>query len=199
MLTAMTASSESLGALGSIIFGVETAYTRQRQAIRGEGRGERGDGERGDGIKRERERERQRERERETTRIAPVKLETTTGARMLHEGLTAVGFEPTQLALVELESTPLDHSGKLSLCSRTLSVGRAGESTILRFSSDLGVSFAVRPSAADEVGRLQPAVEGSLAALFFRTEASSRHVIASSKSWPDFSFIYAYQILAKTK
>ena len=29
--------------------------------------------------------------------------------------LTAVGFEPTQLALVELESTPLDHSGKLSL------------------------------------------------------------------------------------
>ena len=31
------------------------------------------------------------------------------------EKLTAVGFEPTQLALVELESTPLDHSGKLSM------------------------------------------------------------------------------------
>ena len=29
--------------------------------------------------------------------------------------MTAEGFEPTQLALVELESTPLDHSGKLSL------------------------------------------------------------------------------------
>jgi hypothetical protein len=29
--------------------------------------------------------------------------------------VTAVGFEPTQLALVELESTPLDHSGKLSV------------------------------------------------------------------------------------
>ena len=29
--------------------------------------------------------------------------------------LTAVGFEPTQLALVELESTPLDHAGKLSV------------------------------------------------------------------------------------
>ena len=29
--------------------------------------------------------------------------------------MTAVGFEPTQLSLVELESTPLDHSGKLSL------------------------------------------------------------------------------------
>ena len=29
--------------------------------------------------------------------------------------LAAVGFEPTQLALVELESTPLDHSGKLSM------------------------------------------------------------------------------------
>ena len=28
--------------------------------------------------------------------------------------MTAVGFEPMQLALVELESTPLDHSGKLS-------------------------------------------------------------------------------------
>ena len=28
--------------------------------------------------------------------------------------LTPVGFEPTQLALVELESTPLDHSGKVS-------------------------------------------------------------------------------------
>ena len=25
-----------------------------------------------------------------------------------------MGFEPTQLALVELESTPLDHSGKVS-------------------------------------------------------------------------------------
>ena len=31
--------------------------------------------------------------------------------------LTPVGFEPTQLALVELESTPLDHSGKLSLAA----------------------------------------------------------------------------------
>ena len=29
--------------------------------------------------------------------------------------MTDVGFEPTQLALVDLESTPLDHSDKLSL------------------------------------------------------------------------------------
>ena len=29
--------------------------------------------------------------------------------------MTLVGFEPTQLALVEFESTPLDHSGKVSL------------------------------------------------------------------------------------
>jgi hypothetical protein len=29
--------------------------------------------------------------------------------------MIAVGFEPTQLSLLELESTPLDHSGKLSL------------------------------------------------------------------------------------
>ena len=28
--------------------------------------------------------------------------------------MTPVGFEPAQLALVELESTPLDHSGKVS-------------------------------------------------------------------------------------
>ena len=33
---------------------------------------------------------------------------------MAEHNLTAVGFEPTQLALVELESTPLDHSGKVS-------------------------------------------------------------------------------------
>ena len=32
--------------------------------------------------------------------------------------MTPVGFEPTQLALVELESTPLDHSGKVSLGCR---------------------------------------------------------------------------------
>ena len=38
-----------------------------------------------------------------------------TGQEKKREKLTAVGFEPTQLALVELESTPLDHSGKLSL------------------------------------------------------------------------------------
>ena len=40
--------------------------------------------------------------------------------------MTAVGFEPTQLALVELESTPLDHSGKLSLtrCVMVVAVGR---------------------------------------------------------------------------
>ena len=29
--------------------------------------------------------------------------------------MTGVEFEPTQLSLVELESTPLDHSGKLSM------------------------------------------------------------------------------------
>ena len=34
-------------------------------------------------------------------------------AAMLGSGrMTPVGFEPTQLALVELESTPLDHSAK---------------------------------------------------------------------------------------
>ena len=45
------------------------------------------------------------------------------GARFSHQAprqnvskVTPVGFEPTQLALVELESTPLDHSGKVSCC-----------------------------------------------------------------------------------
>ena len=35
--------------------------------------------------------------------------------------MTPVGFEPTQLALVELESTPLDHSGKVSTLAGQLS------------------------------------------------------------------------------
>ena len=32
--------------------------------------------------------------------------------------MTAVGSEPTQFSLVEFESTPLEHSGKLSLLIR---------------------------------------------------------------------------------
>ena len=36
--------------------------------------------------------------------------------RITDINLTAMGFEPMQIALVELESTPLDHSGKLSDC-----------------------------------------------------------------------------------
>ena len=36
------------------------------------------------------------------------------GSAPHHNKMTPVGFEPTQLALVELESTPLDHSGKVS-------------------------------------------------------------------------------------
>ena len=36
------------------------------------------------------------------------------GKQLLQTKMTPVGFEPTQLALVELESTPLDHSGKVS-------------------------------------------------------------------------------------
>ena len=35
--------------------------------------------------------------------------------------VTPVGFEPTQLALVELESTPLDHSGKVSCKNLSIS------------------------------------------------------------------------------
>ena len=46
-----------------------------------------------------------------------------TGVESQVAKMTAVGFEPTQFALVELESTPLDHSGKLSVA--TLSFERA--------------------------------------------------------------------------
>ena len=63
-----------------------------------------------------------RERERETEiqqhfqilgKSKAMKEQSQIDCISCHE-LTAVGFEPTQLALVELESTPLDHSGKLS-------------------------------------------------------------------------------------
>ena len=43
--------------------------------------------------------------------------------------MTPVGFEPTQLALVELESTPLDRSGKVSLT--TVSILRHNIYTIV--------------------------------------------------------------------
>ena len=41
------------------------------------------------------------------------------------KNMTPAGFEPAQLALVELESTPLDHSGKvsMSLCHHKKSFG----------------------------------------------------------------------------
>ena len=39
--------------------------------------------------------------------------------------MTPVGFEPTQFALVELESTPLDHSGKVSTAGMTKIVVQA--------------------------------------------------------------------------
>ena len=39
----------------------------------------------------------------------------------MRKEVTPVGFEPTQLALVELESTPLDHSGKVSFANNDVS------------------------------------------------------------------------------
>ena len=43
-----------------------------------------------------------------------VRAHDAIAPRRPKELVTPVGFEPTQLALVELESTPLDHSAKLS-------------------------------------------------------------------------------------
>ena len=53
-------------------------------------------------------------------------LNMITGVESQMAKMTAVGFEPTQFALVELESTPLDHSGKLSVA--TISFGRVSSS-----------------------------------------------------------------------
>ena len=44
---------------------------------------------------------------------SPSLSRSPTPVRLQTRWMTAVGFEPTQLALVELESTPLDHLGKL--------------------------------------------------------------------------------------
>ena len=38
--------------------------------------------------------------------------------------MTPVGFEPMQFALVELESTPLDHSGKVSTAWKVKILGQ---------------------------------------------------------------------------
>ena len=54
-------------------------------------------------------------REGPTCSIPQILAPSATSNHQKKIGMTAVGFEPTQLALVELESTPLDHSGKLSL------------------------------------------------------------------------------------
>ena len=91
-----------------------------------EGRGSKGKQRRSKGREKSNERRRkqtsERERERETEiqqhfqilgKSKAMKEQSQIDCIWCHE-LTAVGFEPTQLALVELESTPLDHSGKLS-------------------------------------------------------------------------------------
>ena len=44
---------------------------------------------------------------------------TPTARQWQRTKMTPVGFEPTQLALVDLESTPLDHSGKVSSACAT--------------------------------------------------------------------------------
>ena len=50
-----------------------------------------------------------------SSRRHPAAAEMTRPKPAFTSVMTPVGFEPTQLALVELESTPLDHSSKVSL------------------------------------------------------------------------------------
>ena len=74
--------------------------------------------------------------------------------------MTAVGFEPTQLALVELESTPLDHSGKLSL------------------SLGLALALVYRPRGATWIGRpssLGPGLTHTQAAAM--AKARAKHIL----------------------
>ena len=46
-------------------------------------------------------------------------IDEAVASRLSWVVVTPVGFEPTQLALVELESTPLDHSGKVSMVTQS--------------------------------------------------------------------------------
>ena len=66
-------------------------------------------------MKKKKERKKERKAELELKpqwlQLAPQERQARSAAVQI---MTAVGFEPTQLALVELDSTPLDHSGKLS-------------------------------------------------------------------------------------
>ena len=78
-----------------------------------------------------------------TVRGARLALELK--KRLKISDMTAVGFEPTQLALVELESTPLDHSGKLSCWGEALRAPSAEwrhENRTYFFVAAIGSDFA---------------------------------------------------------
>ena len=47
--------------------------------------------------------------------LTDARIQNTEELAVNRHAMTPVGFEPTQLALVELESTPLDHSSKVSM------------------------------------------------------------------------------------
>ena len=69
--------------------------------------------------------------------------------------MTAVGFEPTQLALVELESTPLDHSGKLSV--RSGGCEQVVVRSMLVDTHTGACAVVMRPACLSSAARLSPA------------------------------------------
>ena len=71
--------------------------------------------------------------------------------------MTPVGFEPTQLALGELESTPLDHSGKVTVVGRNIGTQTQAHShkacvpPATRQLQDLGATPGNKSVASDAV------------------------------------------------
>ncbi len=72
----------------------------------------------------------------------PVNDLAPASERRRQNGMTPVGFEPTQLALVELESTPLDHSGKVSCrCRERSPLRRNGRAGLIDLHAALAIGY----------------------------------------------------------
>ena len=66
--------------------------------------------------------------------------------------MTPVGFEPTQFALVELESTPLDHSGKVSTAGVTKIVVKTSWTVFFLQINENKASPCINPPSPQQSG-----------------------------------------------